>query len=174
MLQRKLGDQGGVYNKKRAIEAENRLFTLLGRRGKCWHKIFASAPLKPTVAPLEHRLRPGFLSIPAWPRRRGHTGERPRATALGALSEKLQTFSTEFRRDHGQPVTFPPGRARLATSPCLTASPLPIITMGIVCVAFLTAMAVVSVVVTMRSTSRRRARPPGPETVQACPLLRTR
>jgi hypothetical protein len=53
-----------------------------------------------------------------------------------------------------KPVTFPPGRARLATNPCATASAELAITMGMVAVASLAASAAVPVVVTMISTLR--------------------
>ena len=49
------------------------------------------------------------------------------------------------------PVTFPPGRARLATSPVPTASPTPDMTTGIVVVAFLTACAASVLAVTITS-----------------------
>jgi hypothetical protein len=49
------------------------------------------------------------------------------------------------------PVTLPPGRARLLISPCLTASPLDAITMGIVFVLFLTASEALPLWATMTS-----------------------
>jgi hypothetical protein len=51
-------------------------------------------------------------------------------------------------------VTFPPGRARLATSPVSTAFEAATMTMGIVVVAFLAALVGAGVAVTMRSTFR--------------------
>ena len=54
-----------------------------------------------------------------------------------------------------RPVTFPPGRARLATKPVLTGSVLLTITIGIVWVCCLTAAIPVSVDVTITSTFRR-------------------
>ena len=53
------------------------------------------------------------------------------------------------------PVTFPPGRARLATMRCLTASAESAMTMGIVLVAFFARRAPCPVLVTMTSTLRR-------------------
>jgi hypothetical protein len=53
-----------------------------------------------------------------------------------------------------KPVTFPPGRARLATMPCATASAESTITMGMVWVACLAAKAILPVFTTMRSTWR--------------------
>jgi hypothetical protein len=53
------------------------------------------------------------------------------------------------------PVTFPPGRARLATIPWVTASADAVMTMGIVRVIFFTAKAADPLVVTMMSNLRR-------------------
>jgi len=64
------------------------------------------------------------------------------------------------------PVTLPPGRARLATSPISTGDALPAITMGIVVVAALAACAASVVIVTITSMTSS-ARPPSPP-----PILR--
>src|SRR3954447_17080017 len=53
------------------------------------------------------------------------------------------------------PVTFPPGRARLATSPVLTGSVLLVMTIGTVVVAFSAATAFAWFPVTMTSTPSR-------------------
>src|SRR5439155_198320 len=53
------------------------------------------------------------------------------------------------------PVTFAPGRARLATTPCPTGSPTPVMTTGIVPVAFLAARAADVPLVRIRSTFSR-------------------
>lgn len=57
------------------------------------------------------------------------------------------------------PVRFPPGRARLATSPVTTGSELLIDTMGIVVVAFLAAWLAGVRVATMMSTGSRTKSP---------------
>ena len=54
-----------------------------------------------------------------------------------------------------RPVMFPPGRARLATKPCAMGSPAPVMTMGIVFVAFLVARIACVPRVTIRSTLTR-------------------
>ena len=54
------------------------------------------------------------------------------------------------------PVTFPPGRARLATSPVPTGSPSGIMTIGTVRVAFFAAWAAGVVVTTMMSAFSRK------------------
>ena len=54
-----------------------------------------------------------------------------------------------------EPVTLPPGRARLWTRPVATASPLMAMTMGMVVVAALAARAPGAPCVRMRSTFRR-------------------
>jgi hypothetical protein len=53
-----------------------------------------------------------------------------------------------------KPVTFPPGRGRLATMPCATASAELTITMGMALVACLAARAILPVFATMMSTLR--------------------
>jgi len=56
------------------------------------------------------------------------------------------------------PVTFPPGCARLATSPVLTGSTLLVMTIGMVVVAFMAATAIgFPPVATMMSTPSRTA-----------------
>jgi hypothetical protein len=69
-----------------------------------------------------------------------------------SISSRLPLSSAEIKLI---PVMFPPGRARLATSPAPTGSAMAAITIGIVRVAFWTAIAVGVVPATMMSTLRR-------------------
>ena len=62
-------------------------------------------------------------------------------------------LSSVFSQD--TPVMLPPGRARLATNPCSTASSTPPMTIGMVFVACLAAWTAGGPVVTMTSTLRR-------------------
>src|SRR5262249_18258976 len=72
------------------------------------------------------------------------------------LPEQLQKFSPNSPATFVSPVTFPPGRAKLATSPVCTGSVVrPAITIGIVFVAFLAARAMPELSATMMSTCRR-------------------
>ena len=75
---------------------------------------------------------------------------------LGTIS---RTSSSCFVLNSGltadNPVTFPPGLARLATSPVATGSPVPVMTMGIVPVSCLAAPTATVLDVTMMSTLRR-------------------
>ena len=70
-----------------------------------------------------------------------------------------ESSSTHFGVSSGvmyvTPVTLPPGRARLATKPSVTGSPLPVKTMGIVEVAFFAGRAdppVAAITSTLRAT----------------------
>ena len=80
----------------------------------------------------------------------------PTRASLGTASlsiSSLLEFSSVAKLEF--PVTLPPGRARLATKPAPTGSPLLAITIGIVAVAFLAANAGGGPVATIRSTLRR-------------------
>ena len=74
------------------------------------------------------------------------------ATASFSISNLL-VFSSFANPEN--PVTLPPGRARLVTKPTLTGSPGFAITMGMFVVAFLAANADGVSVPTIRSTFRR-------------------
>ena len=81
---------------------------------------------------------------------------RPTRASLGTASlsiSSLLVISSGDKLDN--PVTLPPGRARLAIKPAPTGSPTFVITMGIVAVAFLAANAVGRDATTIRSTLRR-------------------
>ena len=83
--------------------------------------------------------------------RRSPTRASLRTASLSISS--LLVFSSTAKLD--SPVTLPPGRARLATKPDPTGSPAFAITMGMVVVALLAALAGGSPVVTIKSTLRR-------------------
>ena len=89
----------------------------------------------------------------------GVPGGHLRTATRDTLGKASFRSSSRFPATSGEilvnPVTFPPGRARLATSPWVTASPEPVITMAMVLVAFFAASAAVPVDVTMMSTLRR-------------------
>ena len=85
----------------------------------------------------------------------------------GNRSRSARVVSRQFGVDAVSPVTFPPGRARSAASPLPIGSPLEAITMGIVLVAFLAAIADGVPRVTIRSTLRRRVPPRVRETFGA-------
>ena len=55
------------------------------------------------------------------------------------LFEELQALSAQLRVMLLRPVTLPPGRARLDTSPAATGSPAVVVTIGIALVAYLAA-----------------------------------
>ena len=77
----------------------------------------------------------------------------PHADLGDGLLEQLQLFGDDFQAGAaGHPVTYPPGRARLAMSPTPTGSRTPIMTMGIVSVAFLAAVIFGDRTATMMST----------------------
>ena len=81
---------------------------------------------------------------------------RPTRASLGTASLSISSilvFSSGFKL--ASPVTFPAGRARLATRPAPTGSPALAITMGIVVVALLAANAAPVPATTIRSTLRR-------------------
>src|SRR4029453_1067447 len=71
------------------------------------------------------------------------------------LLEQPRSLATNFGPRKVDPVTFPPGRARLATSPSFTGSCIVITTMGMVTVACFAARASAVLPATMRSTLRR-------------------
>jgi hypothetical protein len=80
----------------------------------------------------------------------------PTRASLGTASlsiSSLLVFSSGAKLEN--PVTLPPGRARLATNPAATGSPTFAITMGMVVVAFFAANAGAVDEVTIRSTLRR-------------------
>jgi hypothetical protein len=76
------------------------------------------------------------------------------ARGIASLSNSSR-FDMSSRTKKVDPVTFPPGRARLATRPDATASPLVVMTIGIVVVACLAARTLAVPPVRMRSTLRR-------------------
>lgn len=59
-----------------------------------------------------------------------------------------------FGAEDDMPVTFPPGRARLATNPVPTGSPTTTVTIGMVLVTFFAARAAAVPGATIRSTLR--------------------
>src|SRR5262249_41924871 len=62
----------------------------------------------------------------------------PIATAFGTIScNNSSRFASSSPEIGVMPVAFPPGRLRLATRPCLTGSPPPVKTIGIVAAAAL-------------------------------------
>src|SRR5262245_5698640 len=67
--------------------------------------------------------------------------EQGHARSGNALLEQLQPLARHVGAENGVSRMFPPGRARLVTSPAPTGSPIPIITVGIVVVACLAARA---------------------------------
>ena len=80
----------------------------------------------------------------------------PTRTSLGTASlsiSNLLVFSSTAKVEN--PVTLPPGRARLATRPSPTGSPTFVITMGMVVVALLAANTDTPAIATIRSTLRR-------------------
>ena len=80
----------------------------------------------------------------------------PTRTSLGTASLSISSlFVFSSRAKPENPVTLPPGRARLATRPAPTGSPGLVITMGMVVVALLAAEAAAAPVTTIRSTLRR-------------------
>ena len=80
------------------------------------------------------------------------TATRLRAGTTSRNSSSLRPPRSVCMFD--RPVTLPPGRARLATSPVPTGSPAEAKTIGIVDVAFLTDMVAAVPAVTMTSTLR--------------------
>ncbi len=70
---------------------------------------------------------------------------RPQKSNSGELGDRVLSTSSLFVFSSGDklefPVTLPPGRARLATRPAPTGSPVFVITMGMVVVAFFAANA---------------------------------
>jgi hypothetical protein len=85
------------------------------------------------------------------PVRRSPTRERLRTASLSISS--LFVFNSGDKLE--KPVTLPPGRARLATKPAPTGSPMFVITTGMVVVALLTANAGDVAETMIRSTLRR-------------------
>ena len=69
----------------------------------------------------------------------GSHRRRRDVTAWHDLLEELQPLPGQFRTSDVSPVILPPGRARLATKPAPTGSPMAAMTMGIVAVAALAA-----------------------------------
>ena len=67
--------------------------------------------------------------------------------------EELQTLVLSSPQRMALPVTVPPGRARLVTNPAPTGSIAVVMTIGMVCVACLTASAAGVVIAMMQSTS---------------------
>ena len=89
------------------------------------------------------------------PRVAGHEyGDPPRARHDSLSSSNSFTMSSGT--ESVEPVTLPPGRARLATNRYATASPLPAKTIGIVVVACLAARIAGVPPVTRTSTLRPR------------------
>src|SRR5215467_16343175 len=77
----------------------------------------------------------------------------PTRASLGTASLSISSrlvLSPDAKPEN--PVTLPPGRARLATKPAATGSPMLVITMGIVVVALLAANAGTADETTIRST----------------------
>ena len=70
----------------------------------------------------------------------------------GNASLSNRVASRDLRTEHAEPVTFPPGRARLVTRPEATGSPLDAMTIGMVVVACLAACVPGVPWVTMTST----------------------
>ena len=56
--------------------------------------------------------------------------EAPPGIARNDLGQQLQSLAFQIRRDRHEPVTLPPGRARLATRPVPTGSPTATMTSG--------------------------------------------
>ena len=80
----------------------------------------------------------------------------PTRASLGTASLSISSLLVSSSNDKlDNPVTLPPGRARLATRPSPTGSPAFAITMGMVVVAFFAANAGGPAVTTIRSTLRR-------------------
>ena len=80
----------------------------------------------------------------------------PTRASLGIASlsiSSLLVISSDAKLEN--PVTLPPGRARLATKPAPTGSPAFVITIGMVVVAFLAANTAGAPEATIRSTLRR-------------------
>jgi hypothetical protein len=70
------------------------------------------------------------------------TSRSPTRASLGTASLSISSLFVLSSNDKLEsPVTLPPGRARFATNPAATGSPLLVITMGMVVVAFLAANA---------------------------------
>src|SRR5262245_24549508 len=81
-------------------------------------------------------------------------------------AEKLNTFRIQLCDHRVQPCDVPAGRARLATMPCATGSPAPVMTMGIVFVAFWVARIACVPRITIMSTWPEPGQPPAPETAR--------
>src|SRR4029077_20438830 len=96
--------------------------------------------------PLKMITPPGLAAF-----QRTATRETPGRISLSGPSR----FTASSGKRVASPVTFPPGRARLATNPWPTGSETATATMGIVVVACFAARAAGPPVVTMRSTLRR-------------------
>jgi hypothetical protein len=97
-------------------------------------------------------------------------------TATGDTSGTISlSNSSRFPLKSGatmlKPVAFPPGRARLATRPAATGSPMMAMTIGIVPVAVLSALAAGVPPVTMTSTLRptRSAASSASPSTRSCP-----
>src|SRR6266550_1577269 len=80
----------------------------------------------------------------------------PTRASLGIASLSISSLLLFSSVDKfASPVTLPPGRARLATRPKTTGFTMPVITMGMVVVAFFAANAGFPPVTTITSTLRR-------------------
>ena len=131
--------------------------TLFGHRRECAVELVRTSSLQELKL---HSQRPGrdvHFSDRELVVRIGRVREDGHTADLGdGFLEQLQLFGDGFQAGVAEPpVTFPPGRARLAMSPVPTGSRTAIMTMGIVSVAFLAAVTPCVPNDTMRSTLSR-------------------
>jgi len=130
---------------------------LLGHRRECGVEFGGTSGLQELK--LHSQPSGGHLQV-SYRQRVGRIGrvrqDRDAADLGDGLLEQLQPFAESFHADAvRQPVTFPPGRARLAMSPSPSGSPTTAMAMGIVAVAFFAAAAAGVGPATMMSTLSR-------------------